>query len=69
MQNHMTKPVFRNSKILHFLGVKSEIYQSLRHLNFKLVHIFIEGQVWNQSSESPYTDMIYDAQQAKKLIC
>ena len=26
MQNHMTKPVFRNSKILHFLGVKSEIY-------------------------------------------
>ena len=27
MQNHMTKKVFRISKILHFLGVKSEIYQ------------------------------------------
>ena len=28
MQNHMTKKVFRNSKLLHFLGVKSEIYHS-----------------------------------------
>ena len=26
MQNHVTKKVFQNSKILHFLGVKSEIY-------------------------------------------
>ena len=26
MQNHMTKNVFRNSKVLHFLGVKSEFY-------------------------------------------
>ena len=26
MQNHMTKTVFRNSKILHFFGVKSEFY-------------------------------------------
>ena len=27
MRNHMTRNVFRNSKILHFLGVKSETYQ------------------------------------------
>ena len=27
MQNHVTKKVLQNSKILHFLGVKSEIYQ------------------------------------------
>ena len=25
MQNHMTKKVFQNSNILHFLGIKSEI--------------------------------------------
>ena len=27
MQNHVIKKIFQNQKILHFLGVKSEIYQ------------------------------------------
>ena len=27
-ENHMTIKFFRKSKILHFLGVKSEFYQS-----------------------------------------
>ena len=38
MQNHVTKIVFQNSKIWHFLGVNSEIYQCS-----KLTIIFIFG--------------------------
>ena len=35
MQNHMTKKVFRNSRILHFLGVKSRIY------HFEKLYLYI----------------------------
>ena len=59
MQNHMTKKVFRNSKILHFLGVKSEFYHysfvsvSKRQKSRISVFKFRKKLFWTCESSSP----------------
>ena len=44
MQKHVIKKVFQNSKILHFLGVKSEIYQMTFHEIPKIPQIGVKNE-------------------------
>jgi len=57
MKNHMTKKVFRNSKILHFFGVKSEIYQS--RSNPKIQTFSYGNKVWIPSLPKTVIFMVF----------